>query len=124
MIKITRKIVLWRPSLAVLGLLLAFGISSCTQETQNRISRGIQNWTGTNGVLDVVNGGKVMYRFIQIDKLSTAIETGGKHARPYRYGYGIMDLNFNYKKDRGEKSLYFEISDYSTQYVFYDNPNP
>ena len=23
--------------------------SACTQETQNKIGRGLQNWTGTNG---------------------------------------------------------------------------
>lgn len=115
----SRTISLW--CLSALVFLVA---NSCTQETQNRISRSIQNWTGTNGVLDVLGGDKLLYRFIQIDKLSTAIETGGKHARPYRYGYGILDTNQNYKKDRDEKKVYFEISDYSTQYVFYDNPDP
>jgi len=99
--------------------LLAVG---CTQETQNRISRGIQNWTGTNGVLDVLNGGKVMYRFIAIDKLTTAISTSGKQSRPYRYGYGIFDKNQNYQQDEGERKVYFEISDYSTSYIFYENP--
>ena len=106
----------------VAAVLLSISLGSCTQETQNRISRGIQNWTGTNGVLDIIGGEKVLYRFIEIDKLSTAHETGGKTPRPYRYGYGILDQNFNYKRDRNEKKVYFEISDYSTQYVFYDNP--
>ncbi len=97
-------------------------ISGCTQEAQNKISRGIQNYTGTNGVLDVIAGDKVLYRFIQIDKMTTASATRGTEARSYRYGYGHFDKDLNYKVDPGEKKLYFEISDYSTQYVFYENP--
>ena len=27
--------------------------AGCTQETQNSLSRSLQNWTGTNGVLDI-----------------------------------------------------------------------
>ena len=43
-----------RTLLAAAGALaLVFG---CTQETQNQIGRSIQNWTGTNGVLDVYAG--------------------------------------------------------------------
>lgn len=98
-------------------------IISCTQEQQNKISRGVQNWTGTDGVLDVVSEGKVMYRFIKIDKMTTARETGsGSQARPYRFGYGYFDENQNYAVDTGEKKIYFEVSDYGTNYVFYENP--
>ena len=108
--------------LAALFLFLSI-TTSCTQEQQNQISRGIQNWTGTNGVLDVFSEGKVLYRFIQIDKLTTAGATGDSStARAYRYGYGVMDLNLNYKQDADEKKVYFEISDYSTPYLFYENP--
>lgn len=108
-------------SLAALG---AFSIlQSCTQEAQNKISRSLQNWTGTNGVLDVIAGDRVLYRFIAIDKLTTARETGGSESRPYRFGYGVLDRNQNFQEDPGEKRVYFEISDYSTQYVFYENPN-
>jgi hypothetical protein len=109
--------------LAMLCLVLAMGQSACTQETQNQISRSIQNWTGTNGVLDVIGGDKVLYRFIKIDKLSTAQGTAGpKEARPYRFGYGVLDKNQNYVQDEGEKKIYFEVSDYSTMYVFYESP--
>jgi hypothetical protein len=94
----------------------------CTQETQNKLGRSIQNWTGTDGVLDIYMGGKLVQRFIKIDKLSTAESTQGVVSRNYRYGYGYLDKNFNYKVDNGEKKLYFEISDYATPYVFYDNP--
>jgi hypothetical protein len=109
-----------RTLLAAVALLaLALG---CTQETQNEIGRSIQNWTGTNGVLDVYAGDKLVMRFIKIDKISTAYGTQDKSPRPYRYGYGVLDENQNYQEDPGEKKLYFEISDYSTNYVFYENP--
>ena len=98
-------------------------LGGCTQETQNQITRSIQNWTGTNGVLDVISSGKVMYRFIKIDKLSTANASDDKTvARPYRFGYGVLDQNQNYKQDPEDKRMYFEVSDFSTQYIFYENP--
>jgi hypothetical protein len=106
---------------ALLLLALPFGLS-CTQETQNQIGRSIQNWTGTNGVLDVYAGEKVVMRFIKIDKLSTAMGTGDAAPRPYRFGYGILDENQNYVADPGERKLYFEVSDFSTPYVFYESP--
>jgi hypothetical protein len=106
------------------SFLVLIAVNSCTQEQQNRLSRGIQNWTGTDGVLDVISEGKVMYRFIKIDKLTTARATGESDVqRNYRYGYGVMDKNLNFKPDVGEKKVYFEISNYSTSYVFYENPN-
>lgn len=109
--------------LSVLALILPLTIASCTQESQNRIARGIQNWTGTDGVLDITSEGKVMYRFIKIDKLTTAAATNDPTAyRPYRFGYGVLDKNFNYVQDDDEKKIYFEVSDYSTSYVFYENP--
>lgn len=98
------------------------GAASCTQESQNQIGRSIQNWTGTDGVLEVMADGKPYIRFIHIDKLSTALATSGDHptARPYRFGYGVHDRNLNFKADPDEKKVYFEISDYSTPYVFYE----
>jgi len=104
--------------------LLPLALASCTQEQQNKISRSIQNWTGTNGVLDVFSEGKVLYRFIQIDKMTTAEATGGGgEARSYRFGYGVLDKNQNYVADPDEKKIYFEVSDYATPYLFYENPN-
>lgn len=101
----------------------AIGLAAgCTQEFQNKISRSVQNWTGTNGVLEILNGGQVVKRFLEIDKLSTAYGTDDGQVRPYRYGYGVLDLNLNGKKDEGERKVYFEISDYATPYVFYANP--
>ena len=100
-----------------------FAVSGCTQELQNKVSRSIQNWTGTDGVLDVISDGKVMYRFIKIDKISTAQATGDRETPcPYRYGYGVLDINQNFIQDENERKIYFEFSDFSTSYVFYENP--
>ncbi|MEN9461272.1 MAG: hypothetical protein RIS84_1292 [Pseudomonadota bacterium] len=102
----------------ILSVLL---ISGCSQESQNKFGRTLQNWTGTNGVLDIYAGDKLVKRFIKIDKLSTATATDGNSSRPYRYGYGHVDENQNLIVDNGEKRVYFEFSDYSTSYVFYEN---
>ena len=107
-----------RFALTIACLLLA----GCTQETQNKFGRAVQNWTGTNGVLDVYAGESLVKRFIRIDKLSTAISTSGNEPRPYRFGYGVLDLNQNLKVDADERKVYFEFSDYSTSYIFYENP--
>jgi hypothetical protein len=70
----------------------------CTQETQNSLSRSLQNWTGTNGVLDIYAGDKLVHKFIKIDKLSTAFGSNDGKQRPYRYGYGIDDRILTEKK--------------------------
>ncbi len=116
----TRKIF----NVLIVVSLSALLMSACTKETQNKLGHAIQNWTGTNGVLDIYAGDKLVKRFINIDKLTTGeASSGNGEARSYRYGYGVMDSNFNYKVDSDEKKVYFEISDYSTVYVFYENPN-
>ncbi|PTQ87990.1 hypothetical protein [Agitococcus lubricus] len=97
-------------------------ISACSQEQQNKISRSLQNWTGTNGVLEIYAGDKLVRRFIQVDKLSTATGTEDGVIRPYRYGYGVLDENLNMVVESTEKKVYFEISDYSTAYVFFEAP--
>jgi hypothetical protein len=109
-------------TLTGLGIAAALLLSSCTQEQQNKISRDIQNYTGTNGVLEVYAGDKLVRRFLKVDKLSTAMGTSDSVARPYRFGYGVLDENFNMVADANEKKVYFEISDYSTHYVFFENP--
>ena len=101
---------------------LTLFITGC-EEKQNKINRYIQNWTGVNGVIEVYAGDKLVKRFMKIDKLSTAIATeGGNVARNYRYGYGYLDVNQNFKIDSDERKVYFEVSDYST-YVFFEDPN-
>ncbi|MFT5721982.1 MAG: hypothetical protein ACI9W6_002300 [Motiliproteus sp.] len=103
-------------------LATAITLSGCTQETQNKLGRAVQNWTGTNGVLEVFAGDKIVKRFLEIDKLSTAIGTNDNAPRAYRFGYGILDTNLNGRKDVGETKVYFEFSDYSTPYIFFEQP--
>jgi len=97
--------------------------AGCTQETQNSLSRSLQNWTGTNGILEIYAGNKLVHKFIKIDKLSTAFGSNDGEMRPYRYGYGIDDVNMDGNVDPGEKKVYFEFSDYSTSYIFYERNN-
>ncbi|MDT7515676.1 hypothetical protein [Rhodoferax mekongensis] len=104
------------------GSAAVFLLMGCTQEQQNKLGREIQNWTGTNGVLEFYAGDKLVRRFIKIDKLSTAMGTDDGKPRPYRYGYGVLDENFNFVADSGEKKVYFEISDYGSNYLFFENP--
>ena len=106
----------------VMATLVLLGAAGCTQETQNKFGRAVQNWTGTNGVLEVYAGDKLVKRFLKIDKLSTATATAGKAERPYRFGYGVLDANLNEVVDSTEKKVYFEFSDYSTSYIFYEKP--
>lgn len=108
------------PTLLVATTLAA--LAGCTQEQQNKISRDIQNWTGTNGVLEVYAGDKLVRRFLKVDKLSTALGTDDGKPRAYRYGYGVMDENLNMQVDPGEKKVYFEFSDFATT-IFFENPH-
>lgn len=110
-----------RTPLAALAVLLVL-TAACTQERQNQIRRDIQNWTGTNGVLEIYAGGNLVKRFLKIDKMSTALGTDDNAPRSYRFGYGVLDENLNGTVDPGEKRVYFEISDYATNYVFHESP--
>jgi hypothetical protein len=107
--------------LAILGAAAALLLASCTQEQQNKLGRDIQNWTGTNGVLEVYAGDKLVRRWIKVDKLSTALGTEDGKPRAYRFGYGVLDENLNLVADSGEKKMYFEVGDFN-HYVFFENP--
>jgi hypothetical protein len=96
-------------------------LASCTQEQQNKLGRDIQNWTGTNGVMEIYAGEKLVRRFVKVDKVSTAMGTEDNKPRAYRFGYGVLDENLNFIADPGEKKVYFEVSDFST-YIFFENP--
>lgn len=111
-----QKYVAWAAMLGAVALTTA-----CTQEQQNQIKRDIQNWTGTNGVLEVYSGSTTVKRFMKIDKLSTALGTSDGKPREYRFGYGVLDENLNGQIDPTEKRVYFEVSDYAT-YVFFESP--
>lgn len=108
---------------AIASVAAAILLSACTQETQNKLGRAVQNWTGTEGILEVYAGEKLVKRFMEIDKLTTASATQGSGARPYRFGYGYLDGNLDGVLDDGEKKkkVYFEFSDYSTSYVFHED---
>lgn len=110
-----------RPLIAAATVALALSLVACTQETQNQIKREIQNWTGTDGVMEIYAGPQVVRRFLKVDKLSTALGTQDNEPRAYRYGYGVLDENLNGKVDDGEKRVYFEVGAFST-YVFFENP--
>jgi hypothetical protein len=105
----------------VLFIFFGLVLLGCTQEQQNKLGRDIQNWTGTDGVLEVYAGDKLVRRFIKVDKISTALGTDDSKARDYRYGYGYLDENLNMQVDTNEKKVYFEFSSYSTV-VFFENP--
>ncbi|TXH86473.1 MAG: hypothetical protein E6Q78_16870 [Rhodoferax sp.] len=105
------------------GAMTLFGLQACTQEQQNKINRDIQNWTGTNGVLEFYAGDKLVRRFLKVDKISTAMGTEDGKPRSYRYGYGVLDENLNFQVDQNEKKVYFEISDFGTNYLFFENPH-
>lgn len=107
---------------AMLAAMVALAAVGCTQEQQNKIGRDIQNWTGTNGVLEVYAGDKLVRRFLKVDKISTAMGTSDGKPRAYRYGYGVLDENLNFQADPDERKIYFEISDYSNT-VFFENPH-
>ena len=110
-------------SLSLLSLLLSgLLLGGCTQEQQNKIGRDIQNWTGTDGVLEIYAGDKLVRRFLKVDKLSTALGTDDGKPRDYRFGYGYLDENLNMQVDPGEKRVYFEFSSYSN-IVFFENPH-
>ncbi|MEE2645510.1 MAG: hypothetical protein VYD19_11305 [Myxococcota bacterium] len=99
-----------------------FSFKFFSQETQNRFSRALQNWTGTNGVLEIYAGDKLVRRFVKIDKISTATGTENSRDRPYRFGYGVLDEDLDGVAGPEEKKVYFEFSDYSTSYIFYESP--
>lgn len=106
---------------SLLALAAALALAGCTQEQQNQLGRGIQNWTGTNGVLELYAGDKVVRRFVRVDKLSTALGTTDSEPRIYRYGYGVLDENLNFVADPGEKKVYFEVGGFGN-YLFFENP--
>ena len=89
----------------IFGAIIALLFTGCTQEVQNKLGRAVQNWTGTDGVLEVYAGNKLVKRFMKIDKISTAYGTDDNRPRPYRYGYGYLDAisTAYFKKRRSEK---------------------
>lgn len=104
-------------------VLMVILFSGCTEETKNKIGHSIQNWTGSNGVVEIYSEGKIVRRFIKVGKLTTGRGTDDGTTRPFRYSYGYLDMNLDFKvNDDEKKKIYFEVSDYSTPYAFFENP--
>ena len=109
--------------LLVVGIFL--GIKFFSEESQNKFARAIGNSMGyKNGQVNVYVGQKepVMI-FLGVEKLSTAIATEDNNVRPYRFGFGFIDLNKNSIIDTNERSAgkkYFELPNYA-QYVYFNN---
>lgn len=108
--------------LAILGIRYYF-----TPEQQNLTLRTLDKITGfKNGQIEVRSlDGSVTYRIFQVDKFTTTIKEGSI-LRPYRFGYGYIDLNLNDILDEEEKLLgrsYFEIPN-TSDYVFFERKYP
>ncbi|RUM58055.1 MAG: hypothetical protein DSY59_04600 [Persephonella sp.] len=92
-------------------------------ERLNIIGRTVETTFGLdNGVVEIYSEGKLIKRFLKVEKLTTAYGTYKNEVRPYRFGYGYIDKNLDGILNRNEKRLgkvYFEIPVYST-YIFYD----
>ncbi|NPA16375.1 MAG: hypothetical protein GXO05_01390 [Aquificae bacterium] len=92
-------------------------------ERLNIIGRTIETTIGfENGVVEFYSGGVLVKRFLKVEKLTTATGTYQKQVRPYRFGYGYVDLNLDGKLNKNEKELgkvYFEIPS-PRDYIYYD----
>ena len=92
-------------------------------ERINIIGRTIETTFGfDNGIVEFYSCGKLIKRFLKVEKLTTARGTYKKETRPYRFGYGYMDKNLDGVLNKDEKKLgkvYFEIPS-SRDYIYYD----
>jgi hypothetical protein len=70
----------------------------------------VQHWTGTNGVLESYAEGKLVQRFLKIDKMSTVSDATAPFWSEGRSGYSSVDENLNFTVDSGEQKRYFEAS--------------
>ena len=73
-----------RITLITVVSILAIFLTGCTQETQNSFSRSLQNWTGTDGVLDVYAGDE--FNFILVVKYPENLKR-----KDLRLDYNIKD---------------------------------
>jgi len=71
-------------------------------------------------VLDIISGGKIVYRFLDVAQWGAHREENDEHLT--RSGYGILDANQDYIVDEGELRVYFEFNDQNIKYLFYQNP--
>jgi len=92
-------------------------------ERLNIIGRTIETTIGfENGVVEFYSGGVLVKKFLKVEKLTTATGTYQKQVRPYRFGYGYIDLNLDGILNKNEKEMgkaYFEIPS-PRDYIYYD----
>ncbi|WP_457639116.1 hypothetical protein [Persephonella sp.] len=119
-----------KKAVIVLILLVVLGIGVFwiyrilfSPERMNIIGRTIETTIGfDNGVVEFYSGGVLVKRFLKVEKLTTATGTYQKQTRPYRFGYGYIDINLDGVLNRNEKELgkvYFEIPS-PRDYIYYD----
>lgn len=97
-------------------------VVTAAKATPIKFGRSINYWKGTNGVLEIYAGEKLVKRFLNIEELFTSFGTSRNFPSPYCYSYGYLDENFNMQKDAEEKKVYFEFNGYATNYIFFEKP--
>ncbi|NPA12639.1 MAG: hypothetical protein GXO45_01490 [Aquificae bacterium] len=92
-------------------------------ERLNIVSRTIETTIGfKHGVVEIYSCGKLVKRFLKVEKLTTATGTYQNTTRPYRFGYGYLDANLDGVLNKEEKlagKRYFEIPSF-IDYIYYD----
>ncbi|HGY09527.1 MAG TPA: hypothetical protein ENK37_05680 [Oceanithermus profundus] len=99
-------------------------------ERLNQIGRTVGTTFGFDyGVVEYYSMGRLVARFFNVEKLTTASGTYENQTRPYRFGYGYRDANLNGVLDADEDAAgkaYFEVPVYA-DYLYYDgkrDPRP
>ncbi|WP_457633564.1 hypothetical protein [Oceanithermus desulfurans] len=113
----------------LLGGFLAFRFFF-SPERLNQIGRTVGTTFGFDyGVVEYYSMGRLVARFFNVEKLTTASGTYENQTRPYRFGYGYRDTNLNGVLDTDEAAagkVYFEVPVYA-DYLYYDgkrDPRP
>ncbi|WP_287370379.1 hypothetical protein [Oceanithermus sp.] len=113
----------------ILGGFLAFRFFF-SPERLNQIGRTVGTTFGFDyGVVEYYSMGRLVARFFNVEKLTTASGTYENQTRPYRFGYGYRDANLNGVLDTDEAGagkVYFEVPIYA-DYLYYDgkrDPRP
>ncbi|SNZ09918.1 hypothetical protein SAMN06265182_1663 [Persephonella hydrogeniphila] len=92
-------------------------------ERINILGRTIETTLGfENGIVEFYSCGKLIKRFLKVEKLTTAKGTYEKQTRPYRFGFGYIDINLDGILNKNEKEkgkVYFEIPS-QRDYIYYD----
>ncbi|WP_456447729.1 hypothetical protein [Oceanithermus sp.] len=106
----------------LLGGFLAFRYFF-SPERLNQIGRTVGTTFGFDyGVVEYYSMGRLVARFFNVEKLTTASGTYENQTRPYRFGYGYRDVNLNGVLDPDEAApgkAYFEVPVYA-EYLYYD----